>query len=83
MLNIGDGTDGYGAKKLDVSEGTAIGCAGYIRHPFKKSERPVPKLSASPLALPSQRDACTKKLRTGKPLLNEHASRYLDNQVEG
>jgi hypothetical protein len=46
----------------------------------KKSERSVPKLSVFPLALPSQRDACAKKLRTGKPLLNEHASSYLDNQ---
>ncbi len=52
-------------------------------HPFKKSERSMPKLSSSPLALPSQREACAKKLRTSKPLLNEHASSYLDNQVEG
>src|SRR5256885_10737664 len=58
-------------------------CASYLRYPFKKSKRHGPKLSASPLALPSQRDACAIKLRADKPLLNEHASRCLDNQVEG
>ncbi len=71
------------ARVWDYSDQIVLACPGYLGHPFKKSERPVPKLSASPLALPSQRDACTKKLRTGKPLLNEHASGYLDNQVEG
>jgi hypothetical protein len=68
-----------GSTHTDLS---VIGCAGYIGYPFKKTERPVPKLSASLLALPSQGDACAKKLRIGKPLLNEHASRYLDNQIK-
>jgi len=65
------------------AEALVAHCAGYLRYPFKKSKRHVPKLSASPLALPSQRDACAIKLRADKPLLNEHASRCLDNQVEG
>jgi hypothetical protein len=58
-------------------------CAGYTGHPFKKSEGAVPKLSASPLVLLSQRNVYALKLRAGKPLLNEQASSYLDNQLGG
>jgi hypothetical protein len=44
--------------RTDVLCGTCS--AGYRGHPYKKSERSVLKLSASLLALPSQRVACAK-----------------------
>jgi len=53
------------------------------RASVQKKGRTCAKTIGFPSCLAITKRACAKKLRTGKPLLNEHASRYLDNQVEG